>query len=170
MDIDAHVPDEDEDNKWQDEKSDVADTNIIPMPESGGIAALREKLHARIAALRRRDGGRQHGNVRGNANGEAGDRDELLEERRRQRAAMREKRRKETKEKIKRAEEARGKKGRDKAREKDQRDKGAQIKVRILVPLEVCKTAWINSTCLHRRNYSFLIPLHLSHPMAHKLS
>ena len=38
---------------------------------------------------------------------EAGSRDELIEERRRQRAALREKRRKETKEKIKRESEAR---------------------------------------------------------------
>ena len=42
------------------------------------------------------------------------DKDELLEERRRQHAAMRERRWKETKDKIKRAEEAKGKKGKEK--------------------------------------------------------
>ena len=65
------------------------------MPISGGIESLREKLHARMSQLRR--GG-----------GEAGDKDDLLEERRRQRAAMREKRRKETREKI-RTEEVKSK-------------------------------------------------------------
>ncbi|KAF7973072.1 hypothetical protein HWV62_5302 [Athelia sp. TMB] len=100
------------------------DEGIVAMPESGGIAALREKLHARMASLRR--GGVQSG-------GEAGDRDELLEERRRQRAAMREKRRKETKEKIKREEEAKGKKGKGKEKT-DSRAQGHQTKTQLLVP------------------------------------
>jgi hypothetical protein len=95
------------------------------MPESGSISALREKLHARMAALRR------GGKSQGNEDGEAGDRDELLEERRRQRAAMREKRRKETKEKIRREEEAKGKKG--KGKEKDSRAQGHQTKVRFFL-------------------------------------
>jgi len=119
----------------RDENDNAADTNIVPMPESGGIVALREKLHARMAALRRGGGrfGHNSNNVQGGATGQAGDRDELLEERRRQRAAMREKRRKETKEKIRREEEAKGKKGRDKAKEKDRRDKGQQTKTQLLV-------------------------------------
>lgn len=72
---------------------------LVPMPESSGIEALRKKLHTRMVELRNRG-----------QSGEAGDRDELLEERRRQRATMRERRRKETREKIKREEEMRGKK------------------------------------------------------------
>lgn len=92
----------------------VGDTEILPMPVSGGIESLREKLHARMSQLRR--GG-----------GEAGDRDDLLEERRRQRAAMRERRRKETKEKIRTEEEMKGKKSKDKGKEK--RDKGNVTKV-----------------------------------------
>ncbi|KZP06056.1 hypothetical protein FIBSPDRAFT_805242, partial [Athelia psychrophila] len=99
------------------------DEDMVPMPESGGISALREKLHARMASLRR--GGQP----------EAGDRDELLEERRRQRAAMREKRRKETKEKIKREEEAKGKKGKGKDKT-DSRAQGHQTKTQLLVPDE----------------------------------
>ena len=95
---------------------------LVPMPESGSIEALREKLHARMAELRR--GGKGDG-----GDGEAGSRDELLEERRKQRAAMRERRRKETKEKIKREEEMKGKKGTDKDKEKH---KGPQTKVRNL--------------------------------------
>jgi hypothetical protein len=87
------------------------------MPELASISVLREKLHARMAALRR--------GCTGEEDGEAGDRDELLEERRRQRAAMREKRRKETKEKIRREEEAKGKKG----KEKDSRAQGHLTKV-----------------------------------------
>jgi hypothetical protein len=103
------------------DKDDGVDegAKIVPMPESGSISALREKLHARMATLRR--GGKSGGD------GEAGDRDELLEERRRQRAALRERRRKETKEKIRREEEAKGRKG--KGKEKDSRAQGHQTKV-----------------------------------------
>lgn len=92
---------------------------MVPMPESSGIEALREKLHARMAQLRR---GPKVG-----GGGEPGSRDELLEERRKQRAAMRERRRKETKEKIRREEEMRGKKAKDK---EQSRDKGPSTKVR----------------------------------------
>jgi len=63
--------------------------------------------------------------------GEAGDRDELLEDRRRQFAAMREKRWKETKEKIQREEEAKGKKG--KGKEKDLRAQEHQTKTQLFV-------------------------------------
>ena len=60
-----------------DEGAEVPDVPLVPMPATGGISELREKLHAKMAALRR--GKRSEG-------GEAGSRDELLEERRRQRA------------------------------------------------------------------------------------
>ncbi|KAH9926060.1 surfeit locus protein 6-domain-containing protein [Fomitopsis serialis] len=108
-------------------REDAAESedDMVPMPETGGIEALREKLHARMAQLRR---GPKVG-----GDGEAGSRDELLEERRRQRAAMRERRRKETKEKIRREEEMKGKKGKD----KDQsRDKGPPTQTQLLVPDE----------------------------------
>ena len=96
------------------------DTEILPMPVSGGIESLREKLHVRMSQLRRG----------GNSVGEAGDKDDLLEERRRQRAAMRERRRKETREKIRREEEMKGKKSKDKEKEKgENRDKGNVTKV-----------------------------------------
>lgn len=83
---------------------------VQPMPVSGGIQDLRDRLHARMAALRRgaRGGGGDYG--------EAGSRDELIEERRRQRATLRENRRKETREKIKREAEAKGKKGKEQIR------------------------------------------------------
>lgn len=87
---------------------------IVPMAEPESIASLRDKLHMRMAALRRG----------GKAGGEPGDKDELLEERRRQRAALREKRRKETKER--RRAEAEGKKG----GKKDSSAKGVTVKVR----------------------------------------
>lgn len=126
MDFNIEQDDGDSDDNKMDSESDDVDvdgTNIVPMPQSGSITALREKLHARMAALRR--GGIQ--------DGEAGDRDELLEERRRQRAAMREKRRKETKEKIRKEEEAKGKKGKGKEKEKDSRPQGHLTKVKIYV-------------------------------------
>ncbi|OJA15708.1 hypothetical protein AZE42_12117 [Rhizopogon vesiculosus] len=91
---------------------------IEPMARPESIASLRDKLHLRMAALRRG----------GKAGGEAEDKDELLEERRRQRAALREKRRKETKER--RRAEAEGKKG----SKKDLSAKGVPVKSQLLVP------------------------------------
>lgn len=81
------------------EEENSAEEQPVPQPMAPitSIAQLREKLHARISALQR--GG----------NREPGDRDELLEERRKQRAALREKRRKETKEKIRKEKEKAGK-------------------------------------------------------------
>jgi hypothetical protein len=102
-----------------DENDEVVEEEekLIPLPGSSGIEALRKKLHDRMAELRNR--GQP-------VSGEAVDRDELLEERRRQRAAMRERRRKETKEKIKREEEMKGKKNKNKREEKQ---KGNSTKV-----------------------------------------
>ena len=105
------------------------DAAPVPMPESGGIQALREKLHARMAQLRQKGKGRS---TAGDG-GEPGSRDELLEERRKQRAAMRERRRKETKEKIRREAEAKGKKGKEK-----ERTSGPSTKVRHLLPRFIC--------------------------------
>lgn len=131
--------------------SDEEDAEVIPMPESGSIGALREKLHARMAELRR--GGKREGD----GGGEAGDRDELLEERRRQRAAMRERRRKETKEKIRREEEVKGKKA--KGKEKDSRTQGHQTKVHshLFIPLS---GEWVRLSILpHRLSCSYPISL-----------
>ncbi|KZS99448.1 uncharacterized protein LAESUDRAFT_733111 [Laetiporus sulphureus 93-53] len=85
---------------------DAMDVDVI-VDVDGSIEALREKLHARMAELR--CGGKGDG-----GGGEAGSRDELLEERWKQRAAMRERRRKGTKEKIKHEEEMKGKNGKEK--------------------------------------------------------
>ncbi|KAG6330126.1 hypothetical protein ID866_8964 [Astraeus odoratus] len=89
---------------------------MVPMPKTESITVLREKLHARMAALRRGGGG------------EPGDRDELLEERRKQRATLREKRRKETKER-KRAE-----KEKEKVKGQDSKVKTGPVKNQLLVP------------------------------------
>jgi hypothetical protein len=113
MDVDANPEDE-----GMQSEVDELNMDLKPMPEAGGIEVLREKLHAKIALLRRN--GRP-------VNGEAGDRDDLLEERRQQRAAMRERRRKETKEKIRREEEMKAKKS--KGKEKERRDTGNATKV-----------------------------------------
>ena len=119
MDIDL-----DADMALDEDETMEADT-LVPMPPSGGISTLRNKLHARMAQLRR--GGPRNSNANSD---EAGDRDELIEERRRQRAAMREKRRKETKEKIRREEEMKVKKAGGGAGGKvDGRDKGNVTKV-----------------------------------------
>ena len=117
MSIDVDV---DMDGIPDDQDDGESGTEILPMPISGGIESLREKLHARMSQLRRGGGG------------EGGDKDDLLEERRRQRAAMRERRRKETKEKIRKEEEMKGKKSKDKEKEKrENRDKGNVTKVLI---------------------------------------
>ncbi|KAL0566569.1 hypothetical protein V5O48_015445, partial [Marasmius crinis-equi] len=114
MDVDIRMDDDSEDDEDEDDEGTsmaVDDVPLVPMGSSGGIQDLKDKLHAKIQSLRR--GNRP-------PNGEPGDRDELLEERRRQRAAMRERRRKETKEKKRREEEMKTKKA---AKEKQQNDK-----------------------------------------------
>ncbi|TFY75307.1 hypothetical protein EWM64_g8706 [Hericium alpestre] len=92
------------------EDEPMQDDEIVPMPEHQGIDALRAKLHAKIDGLRNRG--------RKSWGGEVGSKDELLEERRIQRAAMRERRRKDTKEKIQREQERKGKKTKEKGKEK----------------------------------------------------
>lgn len=116
------------------------DIDIVPMPQEQSITDLRAKLHAKIDSIRakKRGWGGQDGGWRGGAVGlqggiaGAGNKDELLEERRVQRAAMRERRRrKETKEKIKREEEKKGKKsGKDKDAKERAKVQGAPTKVR----------------------------------------
>lgn len=69
------------------------------MPSSQGIQALRDKLHAKMDQLRRSRAGNQPET-----------KDELLEERRKQRGLMRDRRRKETKEKIRLEKEGKEKK------------------------------------------------------------
>lgn len=101
MDVDARIEDDNIPDADMEVDPDVDAVDLIPMASSSDITALREKLHAKMASLRR-----------GGAN-DAGDRDVLLEERRQQRAAMRERRRKETKEKIRREEASKGKKAKD---------------------------------------------------------
>lgn len=110
------------------------------MPASGGIQELREKLHLRMARLRR--GGPRWGPD--DADSQAGSRDELLEERRKQRAAMRERRRKDTKEKIRKEAEAKGKKGKD----KPQHDKGPTNKVSCpMLSVSVSSSKPLNVRC-----------------------
>jgi hypothetical protein len=94
-------------NDGEEDRMDVDNEQIVPLPTSGGIQHLREKLHAKIASFRRGGGLRD----------DADSKDELLEERRRQRAALREHRRKETKEKIRKKEEEKGKAGKAKGRD-----------------------------------------------------
>ncbi|KIK68419.1 hypothetical protein GYMLUDRAFT_237480 [Collybiopsis luxurians FD-317 M1] len=110
MEVDVRLDDSDaaEPDMGIDAKADTAES-LVPMSSTGSIAALREKLHAKMASLRR-GGGKTT---------ESDDRDSLLEERRQQRAAMRERRRKETKEKI------RKEKGKDKEKEKGKEKKDA---------------------------------------------
>jgi len=79
---------------------DPLGAEIMPMPSTQGIQALRDKLHAKMDQLRRNRMGDQPET-----------KDELLEERRKQRGLMRDRRRKETKEKIRLEKEAKEKKG-----------------------------------------------------------
>ena len=110
-----------EENREFPGSTEPINSDIIPMPASSSITALREKLHARMAALRQRREGNRHRNAEGGLNDDdALDKDELLEERRRQRVAIREKKRKERK----------GKKG------KDREDTRSQpTKVCLCIPL-----------------------------------
>lgn len=98
----------------EDAMMQVDNEPAVPMPRSESITFLRQKLHARMAALRCGGGG-----------DEPSDKDALLEERRKQRATLREKRRKETNER-KRAEKV-------KANEKDKGTRVAPVKDQLLV-------------------------------------
>jgi len=91
------------------------------MQSSGGILELRAKLHARLDAFR-------HGRrtMDGPDGAEPDSKDDLLDERRRRRAGLRENRRTGIREK-KKEESAKGKK-------KDQQQKGNANKVQLLVP------------------------------------
>ena len=125
MDVDVDLTDgssaENEDPVDDDGNDD--DDEIVPMPPADSISALRAKLHAKIASIRNK------GRTPAGGSG-AGSKDELLEERRLQRAAMRERRRRETREKIRLEEERRGKgKGKEKEKEKA-KDKAVPTKVR----------------------------------------
>lgn len=105
---------------------DISD-EMVPMPQTESIAVLKEKLHARMAALRHP----------GAQDDEPGDKDELLEERRKQRAALREKRRKETRERRKAEAESKKDKGRPKEKEKDLKSKPVSTKVCLFTPSEM---------------------------------
>ncbi len=74
-------------------------SHAVPLSRPESIETLRAKLHAKIGAIRSKKRGDNEGNSR----------DELLEERRLHRAALRERRRKETKAKIQREKERKGK-------------------------------------------------------------
>jgi hypothetical protein len=90
---------------------DRTEVEITAMPSTQGIQALRDKLHAKMDQLRRDKTGTQPQT-----------KDDLLEERRKQRGLMRDRRRKETKEKIRLEKEAKEKVGKGDKR-------GAQHKV-----------------------------------------
>ena len=121
VDVDLQSND-DERGSRNDEKED----EVVPMPASGGIETLREKLHAQMAQLRR------GGTAKVVSTGEVRGRDKLLEERGRQRPALQERRRRETKEKIRREEEMKRKESKDKDKDKkESRDKGNPASVTI---------------------------------------
>ena len=94
---------------------DPPGVEISPMPSTQGIQSLRDKLHAKMDQLRRNRMGNQPET-----------KDELLEERRKQRGLMRDRRRKETKEKIRLEKEAKEKKG-GKGDKKDNQPKVSSV-------------------------------------------
>jgi hypothetical protein len=118
----------------------------IPMQSSGSITELRERLHSRMAALRRGRGGN---GLRDD--GEPDSKDALLEERRLKRAGLRENRRQNLKEK-KKEEEARRSKGKDKA---VSHGKSAKVSYRFLTDLQPSLNVW-----RHRSISLFPIPAH----------
>jgi hypothetical protein len=80
------------------EPEEVA-SRAVPLSRPESIETLRAKLHAKIDTIRSKK----------RSDNEGSSRDELLEERRLHRAALRERRRKETKAKIQREKERKGK-------------------------------------------------------------
>ncbi|KAH6902022.1 surfeit locus protein 6-domain-containing protein [Coprinopsis sp. MPI-PUGE-AT-0042] len=89
MAVDGDLDGDSGDDAAMDE-DDAEGSKFVPMPSAeGGIAALRQRLHDKVDKLRK--------NKRGV---EPTSKDDLLEERRQQRAALRERRRKETKDRI----------------------------------------------------------------------
>jgi len=101
LDPDTHKPKPQEEDVDEDNMDvDHIGIEVTPMPSMQGIQALRDKLHAKMGQLRQNRVGNQPET-----------KDELLEERRKQRGLMRDRRRKETKEKIRLEKEGREKKG-----------------------------------------------------------
>ena len=100
LDPDTHKPKPEEDANEDVMDVDDPDVDITPMPPTQGIQVLRDKLHAKMDHLRRNRVGNQPET-----------KDDLLEERRKQRGLMRDRRRKETKEKIRLEKEEKEKKG-----------------------------------------------------------
>lgn len=85
----------------QDAESDPDDdaSHAVPLSRPQSIETLRAKLHSKMDSIRNKKRGDNEGSSK----------DELLEERRQHRAALRERRRKETKAKIRREKERKGK-------------------------------------------------------------
>lgn len=99
-DSDGDVLEPGTDFQMQDIESDQEDAgHVVPLSRPESIETLRAKLHAKIDAIRSKK----------RSNNEGTSKDELLEERRLHRAALRERRRKETKAKIQREKERKGK-------------------------------------------------------------
>lgn len=124
-----------------DDPDDDDDDGMVPMPQPGSIAVLKDRLHARIAALGRP----------GAQNNEPGDRDELLEERRKQRAALREKRRKDTRERIKAETEGKKDSGKAKEKVKDGDSKSRPVSTKVRPPRLLSE---VHPTPLFRTNCS----------------
>jgi hypothetical protein len=107
------------DFQMQDIESDPEEdaSHAVPLSRPGSIETLRTKLHAKIDVIRSKKRGDNEGSSK----------DELLEERRLHRAALRERRRKETKAKIQREKERKG-------RPKEKTDKAT-------IPVKVSRTS-----------------------------
>jgi hypothetical protein len=148
LDPDTHKPkplDEDPDGDAMD--VDHTEVEITPMPSVQGIQALRDKLHAKMDQVRRNKTGNQFET-----------KDELLEERRRQRGLMRDRRRKETKEKIRLEKETKEKKNGKGDKKSNQHKVSAPPKVcEFFHPPEMAL-----STTPRRTNSLFQNPLLLS--------
>lgn len=123
MDVDISMA-PDESNDEAEEEDGEAETELVPMPQKGGISSLREKMQSKIASFKHQRGA-----------AEPGSKDELLEVRREQRAAMREKRRKETRERIRKEQEARKTSAKASSTDKNPaHTKGNVSKPQLLVP------------------------------------
>jgi hypothetical protein len=137
----------------RDAESDPDDdaSHAVPLSRPQSIETLRAKLHSKIDAIRKKKSGDNEGSSK----------DELLEERRLHRAALRERRRKETKAKIRREKERKGK-----PKEKTEKTTTLPVKVsrtcsQCIFP-ELFSSLSDPATCYQRRFITLKVGLSLS--------
>lgn len=140
----------------EDEEENVGmQSDLVPIPASGGIDSLREKLHAKIASFSRKGFRRTLGEEYG------GDtKDALLEAQRRRRAELRERRRKETREKIQNQKQQASKKDKEKDKSRSEGPKSSMGVTKVNVDVYINEN--VADIVYHSCWYRLLPPLNLA--------